>query len=73
MVDVLRAQLLALKSQIDAMLAVMDACVPISSAEPSSQADTGCQHLETENIGTFGAPAFKCLACGQMVGQPVPG
>lgn len=73
MIDVLRAQLLALRTQVDAMLAVMDACAPILSAEPSSQADTGCPHLETENIGTFGAPAFKCLACGQMVEQPVPG
>ena len=72
MIDVLRSQLLALKSQIDAMVAVIDSLqpsLPSSAEEPSGT----CPHLETENIGTFGAPAFKCLACGRMVEQPVLG
>lgn len=71
MIDVLRAQLLALKSQIDAMLVVMDACDSSQGASPEL-AVPSCPHLETENIGTFGAPAFKCLACGRMVEQPFP-
>lgn len=66
MIELLRAQLLALRAQIDAMLAVLDTVTaPTAPAvEPMS-----CPHTETENIGTFGAPQFKCLACGRTVQQ----
>jgi hypothetical protein len=26
-----------------------------------------CAHQETENIGTFGAPAYQCTVCKAMV------
>lgn len=68
MIELLRAQLLALKAQADAMLATLDACEGTTTA-PAQATEQQCPHTETENIGTFGAPQFKCLACGQTV-QP---
>jgi hypothetical protein len=66
MIDVLKAQLLALRAQVDAMLAVIDT-VYVSPAPPEP---ASCLHPETENIGTFGAPEYRCMACRASVAAP---
>ena len=69
MIELLRAQLLALRAQIDAMLAVLDT---VDGPTPSPDLSNGsqCQHLETENVGTFGAPEFRCTMCKATVPRP---
>jgi hypothetical protein len=62
MIDVLKAQLLALRAQADAMLAVIDS---VASQDPPA-----CPHLDVENTGTFGAPEYRCTMCKASV--PVP-
>jgi hypothetical protein len=66
MIDVLRSQLLALRTQIDAALAVIDTVSPSPPPESVGQ----CPHLEVENVGTFGAPEYRCTLCKASV--PVP-
>jgi hypothetical protein len=67
MIDVLRSQLLALRAQADAMLAVIDTV----SGSPAPPEPAPCPHLETENIGTFGAPEYRCTMCKASVPAPV--
>ena len=67
MIDVLKAQLLAVRAQVDAMLAVIDT-VSVSPVPPEPAA---CPHPETENIGTFGAPEYRCTMCKASVSAPV--
>lgn len=78
MIDVLKAQLLALRAQIDAMLSVIESVhmpteqAPMpNGADTSSPADTGCPHPETVNMGTFQAPDFRCATCKASVPAPV--
>ena len=69
MIELLRAQLLALRAQIDAMLAVLDT---VDGPTPSHDLSNGspCQHLETENVGTFGASEYRCTMCKAIVPRP---
>lgn len=67
MIDVLRAQLLSARAQIDATLAVLDSVTEFTS--PSGPPP--CSHPETENIGTFGAPEYRCTMCKASVPAPV--
>jgi hypothetical protein len=64
MIDVLRAQLLSAKAQIEATLAVLDS-IHVEEPLPAT-----CLHPETENVGTFGAPQIKCTTCGAIVPSP---
>jgi hypothetical protein len=58
---VLRTQVGVLQAQVDAMAAALDAM-----GEPTPSAPT-CLHLDTENIGTFGAPQHQCTVCHALV------
>lgn len=58
---VLRAQIGGLQAQVDAMGQILEA------NDPAPVSPASCAHLETENVGTFGAPAEKCVACGAFV------
>lgn len=51
------AHLIAVRACVDAM---------IVEADPEMR-ETGCPHLETEDVGTFGAVEQQCKACGQIV------
>jgi hypothetical protein len=59
---VLRVQIGGLQAQVDAMAGVLDAM-----GEPTPSEPPGCLHLETENVGTFGAPQHQCTVCRAMV------
>lgn len=63
LLDVLEAQVIALRASVDAMHAAIQA----ARVEPPTPEATGCPHLETENVGTFGAPEYQCKACGATV------
>lgn len=65
MIDVLRAQLLSVRAQIDATLAVIDG-LTVQAPEPPV-----CPH-EPKNFGTFGAPDWRCEICKQPV-EPMLG
>lgn len=66
MIEVLRSQLLALRGQVDATLAVIDSCgVTVPDEGPPT-----CPHTDTENVGTFGDPTYQCQACQAIVPEP---
>lgn len=60
----LRAQVGSLQAQIDALQAVAEAAMRLPVESPAPPA---CPHLETENVGTFGAPEFRCTLCKAVV------
>lgn len=66
MLDVLRSQLLALRAQVDATLAVIDGVQPVEAVNETPI----CPHSETVNVGTFGAPEYKCMTCQATVAAP---
>jgi len=55
------ARLVSMRALIDSMLASAEA-IPI---DPPA-----CPHLETENIGTFGVPEYRCTMCKASVPAP---
>lgn len=63
----IRAQIIALQVQVDALEATVGM---MQAPEPSEP--VGCSHPTTENIGTFGAPQYRCTVCGAIVAEPVP-
>lgn len=64
--DVLEAQVIALRAAVDAMYAAIQAAKGIVAMQDDGPAE--CPHGETENIGTFGSPEIVCKACGATVG-----
>lgn len=64
LLEVLEAQVIALRASVDAMYAAIRAA---RGAEQAPAAPSGCPHLETENVGTFGAPEHQCTACDAQV------
>ena len=59
----LRAQVGGLQAQIDAMAATIEAAM--DQQQPAAPVE--CAHLETENVGTFGAPERRCMTCKKIV------
>lgn len=58
--DALMAQVVSMRAQVEAMAATIDALrdhAPI-------QEPIGCRHPDLEQVGTFGAPAWRCRGCG---------
>ena len=66
----MRAQIGGLQAQVDALAGVMELLEWPATPEPV--APPVCAHLETENVGTFGAPQQRCTVCHAMV-EPVSG
>lgn len=63
LLDVLEAQANALRAAVDAMYVAIRA----AKNEPVETEPQGCQHTETENVGTFGNALWQCKACGKTV------
>ena len=65
--DLLEAQVIALRASVDAMYAAIRSA---RGAEPvANQPAPGCPHTRTKNVGTFGAPEYECEDCGEPVEQ----
>lgn len=64
--DLLEAQAIALRASVDAMHEAIRAArgeVPVTPQEVEPR----CPHMDTENVGTFGAPEYRCKTCGAEV------
>jgi hypothetical protein len=64
LLDVLEAQIIALRASVDAMYAAIRAA---RTDAPPPTDSAGCPHLEVENVGTFGLPEWQCKSCGATV------
>jgi len=64
LLDMLEAQVIALRAQVDAMYAAIREA---RGGEAAGAEPAGCPHLETENVGTFGAPELRCKACEALI------
>ena len=64
MSDILRAQLLAVRAQLDGARATIDACLMF--IEPQPEQPQGCQHPEEAVLesSTLAGRSFKCVQCG---------
>ena len=67
LLDLLEAQVIALRASVDAMHAAIQAARGLDATPDAAPV---CPHLETDNVGTFGAPEYQCKACGAQVDQP---
>jgi hypothetical protein len=66
LLDVLEAQIIALRASVDAMYAAIRAA-RMDAPAPAMTDPVACPHLETENVGTFGLPEYQCKSCGAIV------
>lgn len=67
--DALLAQLASQRALIGALQAqnvALEHAVELAFGA-SAQTPQGCPHLETEDVGTFGEPETRCVACKQVV------
>lgn len=65
--DALMAQVVALRAQVEAMASTIEF---MRDHEPLPR-PVGCSHSDVENVGTFGAPAYRCRTCGADMTQAV--
>ena len=67
--ELAKAQLVGIRATIGALQAQVVSLETLLGQEPDDRPAEarGCPHTETENVGTFGAPAYKCLACHETV------
>ncbi len=68
--EVLLANCASMRAQIgslQAQLVSQEHAIEAAFGEPEPQAPQTCQHIETEAVGTFGAPETRCVACKQIV------
>jgi hypothetical protein len=64
---VMGAQLMALRAQVEAMIAVVDDEMRQEHAAGQQREPPTCPHTETENVGTFGASVMRCTLCKEIV------
>ncbi len=67
--DLFKAQLVGIRATVGALQAqivALEATLGQAQDDPEP-APSGCQHTETENVGTFGAPQYQCQACHEIV------
>lgn len=61
--EALRAQLYAIRTQVDAAIALLEATMPLPAQEPPS-----CRHLHTEDAGTtLTTVRIRCVDCGTEI------
>ncbi len=78
MIEILAAQIGSLRAQVgsfQAQVVALEALITAlqAEAEANREADdvnaapVGCPHTNTENVGTFGLPIYRCEDCGKVV------